>query len=166
MKLGEGEGHASLVTRAATLADLGPLVAGNIALARESEALHLDADTVRAGVRAVLERRAPGEYWVVETGGRVVAQLLITYEWSDWRNRIVWWIQSVYVIPERRRQGLFANLYRQIVRAARDAGAGGVRLYVEHENRNAQAVYAALGMDGERYRMYEAMFDEPEKGPR
>ena len=163
MKHRDGEGDEGLVTRVATLADIEPLVAGNIALARESEALHLDAGTVRAGVRAVLERRAPGEYWVVESAGRVVAQLLITYEWSDWRNRIVWWIQSVYVAPERRRQGLFAHLYRRIVRAAHDAGAGGVRLYVEHENRNAQAVYAALGMDGERYRMYEAMFDEPEK---
>ena len=165
MKHDDGEAPESFVTRTATLADLELLVAGNVALARESEALHLDADTVRKGVRAVLERRAPGEYWVVESEGCVVAQLLITYEWSDWRNRIVWWIQSVYVVPERRRQGLFAHLYRHVVRAARDAGAGGVRLYVEHENRNAQAVYAALGMDGERYRMYEAMFDEPERGP-
>jgi len=151
------------ICRVATPADLDALVAGNIALARETEGLLLDAPTVRAGVGAVLAGRASGTYHVIEVEGRVVAQLLITHEWSDWRNRMVWWIQSVYVPPERRGQGLFAHLYRYIVDAARAAGAAGVRLYVEHTNSRAQGVYTALGMQGGRYRVFEAMFDEPER---
>ncbi|MFQ5600055.1 MAG: GNAT family N-acetyltransferase [Candidatus Krumholzibacteriia bacterium] len=147
--------------RAAKQEDLDALVAGNIAMARETESLDLDAETVRSGVRAVLERSAPGSYRVVEEEGRVVAQLLLTYEWSDWRNRPVWWIQSVYVAPEARRRGLFKRLYGAVVEEARAAGVAGVRLYVERTNAAAQAVYEALGMDGGRYRVYEAMFDEP-----
>jgi GNAT superfamily N-acetyltransferase len=158
LKHRDGEGDEGLVTRVATLADFEPLVAGNIALARESEALHLDAGTVHAGVRAVLERRAPGEYWVVESAGRVVAQLLITYEWSDWRNRMVWWIQSVYVMPAERATRVFREIYAHIRRAAQAEGAGGLRLYVHTGNARAQAVYAAVGMNGEHYRVFEDMF--------
>ena len=89
--------------RVATRDDLQALVNGNIALARETEEFQLDPETVRAGVNAILEGRAPGRYYVLEDGGAVVAQLLVTYEWSDWRNCPVWWIASVYVAQERRR---------------------------------------------------------------
>ena len=155
-----GAGEARRV-RVATRLDLQSLVDGNVALAHESEALRLEPATVRAGVSAVLDGRVPGRYFVLEDGGIVVAQLLVTHEWSDWRNRPVWWIASVYVAPERRRQGLFAVLYRAVVDFARRAGAAGVRLYVDRNNHAAMRVYEALGMNGEHYTLYEDMFDAP-----
>lgn len=147
--------------RIATLRDLDALVSGNVRMALETERLTLDADTVRAGVRALLENQVPGTYWVVEEEGAVVAQLLVTHEWSDWRNRDMWWIQSVYVPPECRGRGLYRKFYAFVVGEAKRAGAGGVRLYVDASNERAQAVYSALGMDGGHYRVFERMFDEP-----
>ena len=147
--------------RLATLEDLDAIVAGNIALADESEGVRLDSRTLRDGVRALLEGEAPGRYWVAEFDGTVVGQLLITFEWSDWRNRMVWWIQSVYVAPTARRRGIFRALYQHAKREARAQGAGGLRLYVDVTNSRAQAVYAALGMNGEHYRVFEDMFEEP-----
>lgn len=156
-------GHAPLVNapsviRRAQIADLDTLVAYNLAMARETEGLELDRAVLRAGVRAVLEGQRPGLYFVVEMAGRVIAQLMITFEWSDWRNRDVWWIQSVYVSPEARRRGHYAALYRHVLAEAKDAGAGGVRLYVDRRNTRAQTTYAALGMNGDHYQVYEAMF--------
>jgi ribosomal protein S18 acetylase RimI-like enzyme len=149
--------------RAATTNDLEALVAGNIALAEETERVHLDADTLRAGILALLESRAPGRYWVAELDGLVVGQLLITFEWSDWRNRMVWWIQSVYVVPEARGRGVLRTLYGVARGEALAAGAGGLRLYVDTTNTRAQAVYAALGMNGDHYRVFEDMFAEPSR---
>ncbi len=116
---------------------------------------------MRLGVDAVLDGRVPGRYWMAEHEGRVVGQLLITYEWSDWRNRQVWWIQSVHVAREARRLGVFRALYAHVRGEAQAAGAGGLRLYVDDTNTRAQAVYAALGMNGGHYRVFEDMFDEP-----
>jgi GNAT superfamily N-acetyltransferase len=147
-----------LKVRPATHADLDAIVDANAALAEESERVHLDRETLRQGVRALLEARAPGNYWVAELNGRTVGQLLITYEWSDWRNALVWWIQSVYVVPEARNQGVFRVLYETARREALAAGAGGLRLYVDTSNTRAQAVYAALGMSGDHYRVFEDMF--------
>lgn len=152
-----------LVIRAARTSDLDILVAGNATMALETEQLRLDAATLAAGVAAVLEGRAPGQYWVAEHEGRVVGQLLITFEWSDWRNRQVWWIQSVHVDASARRLGVFRALYAHARREAQAAGAGGLRLYVDETNTRAQAVYAALGMRGGHYRVFEDMFDEPSK---
>jgi len=150
-----------MTIRPATLDDLDAIVAGNLALAEESENLRLDRETLRAGVRALLDGRAPGRYWVAESEGIVVGQLLITFEWSDWRNRMVWWIQSVYVAPAARRSGIFGALYRHARNEARLQGAGGLRLYVDVTNNRAQAVYAAVGMKGDHYRVFEDMFAEP-----
>lgn len=148
-----------LVTvRPAALDDLEFLVAGNVALARETENLELDVAVVRQGVRALLEERAPGRYWVAEHEGHSVGQTLTTYEWSDWRNRMVWWIQSVYVVPSARMHGVFGQLYTSIRKAAQREGAGGIRLYVDTTNARAQKVYAALGMNGDHYRVFEDMF--------
>jgi GNAT superfamily N-acetyltransferase len=133
-------------------------VAGNAALAEESEGVRLDVETLRQGILALLESRVPGRYFVAEGEGRVVGQLLITYEWSDWRNRMVWWIQSVYVVPEARQRGVLRALYDSARREALAAGAGGLRLYVDTRNTRAQAVYAALGMAGDHYRVFEDMF--------
>ena len=147
--------------RAAGLEDLDALVAGNVALAEESERVRLDVETLRHGIRALLESRAPGRYWVAEIDGQVVGQLLITFEWSDWRNRMVWWIQSVYVVPDLRGHGVFRALYDRARSEAQAAGAGGLRLYVDTTNTRAQAVYAAVGMNGDHYRVFEDMFVEP-----
>jgi GNAT superfamily N-acetyltransferase len=149
------------VIRAAELRDLEAIVAGNVALAEESEGLRLDRDTLRAGVRALLDGRAPGRYWLATRNASVIGQLLITFEWSDWRNRMVWWIQSVYVIPSARRRGVFRALYEHARREAQAEGVGGLRLYVDVTNSRAQSVYAALGMKGDHYRVFEDMFAEP-----
>lgn len=147
--------------RKATLLDLEALVQGNAAMGLETEGLQLDRDTLRRGVGKVLAGEAPGTYHVCEEEGRVVGQLLVTYEWSDWRDRIVWWIQSVYVHPEHRGRGIYRRLYESVLDAARGAGAGGVRLYVDARNTRAQSVYSALGMNGDHYRVFETMFQEP-----
>jgi len=144
--------------RPAEITDLDVLVAGNAALAEESERLRLDVGTLRQGILALLESRAAGRYFVAEHDGRVVGQLLTTYEWSDWRNRMVWWIQSVYVVPEARRRGVLRALYENARREALAAGAGGLRLYVDTTNTRAQAVYTKLGMTGDHYRVFEDMF--------
>ena len=148
----------ALHIRAATLADLDALVDGNAAMALDTEQLRLDPATLRAGVEAVLTHHAPGRYWVAEHEGRVVGQLLITYEWSDWRNADFWWIQSVYVRPEARRQGVYAALYREIEAQAQAAGACGIRLYVENDNQTAMRTYASLGMQDAHYRVMERSF--------
>ena len=153
----------ALHIRAATLADLDALVDGNAAMALDTEQLRLDPATLRAGVEAVLTHHAPGRYWVAEHEGRVVGQLLITYEWSDWRNRPVWWIQSVHVASDARRLGVFRALYAHARAEAVAARAGGLRLYVDETNTRAQAVYTAPGMNGGHSRVSEDMSDEPPK---
>lgn len=147
-----------VVIRPATLADLDFIVSSNVALAHETEDLALDTTVLREGVRALLERRVAGCYWIAEVDGRQAGETMVTYEWSDWRNRVVWWIQSVYVVPEARNLGVFKQLYSHIRDEAGRAGAGGVRLYVETRNVRAQQVYAALGMNGDHYRVFEDMF--------
>jgi len=149
--------------RPAGAQDLEWLVAGNLALAEETERMRLDEETLRRGIRALLESRAPGRYWVAELDGRVVGQLLITFEWSDWRNRMVWWIQSVFVAPDARGRDVLRTLYNTARREALAAGAGGLRLYVDTTNLAAQAAYAALGMNGDHYRVFEDMFAEPSR---
>jgi ribosomal protein S18 acetylase RimI-like enzyme len=144
--------------RAASPADLDFIVEANRMLAEETERVRLDVETLRAGVRALLDARAPGRYWLAERGGQVVGQLLITFEWSDWRNRMIWWIQSVYVVPAARRHGVFRSLYEHGRNEAVAAGAAGLRLYVDVTNTRAQAVYEAMGMNGGHYRVFEAMF--------
>ncbi len=145
----------ALSIREARAADLATLVDFNQRLARESEGKELDPATLARGVAAVLADRAKGFYLVAERDGRVVGQLMVTYEWSDWRNGDWWWFQSVYVAAEARRQGVFKALYEAIVARAKAAGAYGLRLYVENENRAAQATYAALGMKRARYQIFE-----------
>lgn len=152
-----------LTIRSARLTDLDALAAGNAEMALETEQLRLDPDRLRDGVRAVLDGRVAGQYWVAELDGAVVGQLLITYEWSDWRNRPVWWIQSVHVAATARRHGVFRGLYAHARAEALAAGAGGLRLYVDETNVRAQAVYESLGMNGGHYRVFEDMFDEPQK---
>jgi GNAT superfamily N-acetyltransferase len=146
--------------RAASATDLDAIVQANAALAAESERLQLDLASLREGVLKLLDGRAPGQYWVAELDGRFVGQLLITFEWSDWRNRIVWWVQSVYVRPEARGGGVFRALYDHARREAQKAGAAGLRLYVDTTNTRAQEVYSAVGMKSGHYNVFEDMFVE------
>src|SRR5687768_17535174 len=118
-----------LSVRPATIDDLEAIVTGNLKLAEESESVRLDPAVLRQGVAALLERRAPGQYWTAEENGRVVGQMLITHEWSDWRNRMVWWIQSVYVAADMRRRGVLKALYAHVRQEALASGVGGLRLY-------------------------------------
>ncbi|CAM1000387.1 N-acetyltransferase GCN5 [Rhodanobacter sp. Root179] len=144
-----------LQIRAAEPADLASLVQWNAAMAWETEQKQLDPAILARGVAGVFEQRQRGFYLVAERDGTAVASLLVTREWSDWRNGDFWWIQSVYVIPAARRGGVFRALYAEVERLAAAAGAVGLRLYVETENRHAQATYEGLGMQRCHYFMYE-----------
>jgi ribosomal protein S18 acetylase RimI-like enzyme len=136
-----------LTIRRATPADADVLVAFNAALAWETEHKRLRPDVLAAGVRGVFADPARGFYTVAEAGGEVVGQVMVTFEWSDWRNGWFWWVQSVYVRADARRGGVFRALYREVARqAAADPAVIGVRLYVERDNARAQATYRALGM--------------------
>jgi ribosomal protein S18 acetylase RimI-like enzyme len=152
-----------LILRRATRADAEVIARHNQALAWESEREKLSPDTAIRGVQAVLEDPHKGFYLVAETVGRIIGQLLITYEWSDWRNKTFWWIQSVYVRPEYRRQGIFRRLYREIGRLALAEGqVAGFRLYVAQTNRSAQATYRRLGMAAAKYVLFEENLSETE----
>jgi GNAT superfamily N-acetyltransferase len=147
-----------LQIRAAEPADLASLVQWNAAMAWETEQKRLDPAILARGVAGVFEQPQRGFYLVAERDGTAVASLLVTREWSDWRNGDFWWIQSVYVIPAARRGGVFRALYAEVERLAAAAGAVGLRLYVETENERAQATYAQLGMQRCPYWMYETDF--------
>ena len=145
--------------RRATLSDAAFIAESNIAMASETEGMALNEDVVRPGVAAVLANDSLGFYVVAEIDGNPAGQLMVTYEWSDWRNGLWWWIQSVYVRPEHRRKGVYTALHRHISEAAQAAGGVcGIRLYVEQENTIAQQVYQSLDMYRTRYHMYEVEF--------
>lgn len=144
--------------RAAEPRDAEALVEGNVQMAHETEGLALDRAVTAAGVRAALADPERGRYFVVEEAGpeaRVIGQLMITLEWSDWRNGWYWWIQSVWVHPAHRGRGAYRALHDHVVEAARNEGVRSVRLYVERENKRARAVYEALGMQKSHYELYE-----------
>ena len=150
----------SIVIREARPSDAEIIADYNSRLATESEGKRLDEETVAAGVCALIEQPQNGRYYVAERNGRLVGQLLITYEWSDWRNGLFWWIQSVYVESSNRRSGVFSNLYRHVVQLAEnDPGVCGIRLYVEEENARAQRTYDALGMRNTGYQVMEVEFE-------
>ena len=144
--------------RAARPADAEAIAAFQAAMARETESLELDLPTVRRGVAAVFADPSKGRYFVADEGAGPVASLLITYEWSDWRDGVVWWIQSVFVTPEARGRKVYSGLYAFVQALAwKDERVRGLRLYVEKKNLAAQKVYAALGMSGEHYTVFERM---------
>ncbi len=149
----------TVIIRPATSTDMPIITEFNCRLAEESENKQLDQDTVIAGVTALLDSADRGRYYVAEIDSEVIGQLLITYEWSDWRNGLLWWIQSVYVAPSYRRSGVFSSLYKTVSDLARDDPAVcGLRLYVEEENERAQSTYASLGMSRTRYEVMELDF--------
>ncbi|KAF8068388.1 hypothetical protein HT031_002077 [Scenedesmus sp. PABB004] len=158
--------------RQATIDDLAVIVQNNLAMAKETEGLDLDPEVVTRGTRAALSGAAHATYYLAERGpavgagdvesrisSTVLAQLMITYEWSDWRDGVVWWIQSVYVDPGHRRQGCFTQLYDHVRHAARAAGAVGLRLYADVGNARAHAAYERLGMTS-HYKVFEELFTD------
>lgn len=124
-------------------------------MAWETERLMLRDDLITEGVKAVFRDKAKGQYYVAESGGKIIASLLITSEWSDWRNAFVWWFQSIYVLPSFRRQGVFKAMYRFVRDEALKNNIAGLRLYVEKNNIAAQKAYEKLGMNSEHYSMFE-----------
>ena len=149
----------SLRVRAARPGDLESLVDFNCRLARETEDHELDPATVRRGLSRLFDNPAAGFYTVAELEGRVVGCLLITFEWSDWRDGWLWWIQSVYVEAAARRRGVFRQLFEHVrAKAETDGDVRGLRLYVERENGRAQATYASMGLEEAPYKLYERFF--------
>lgn len=147
----------TIVVRLARAGDVALMVRWAEAMAQETEDKKLDTATVTRGIEAGLADPARACYYLAERGGEPAGTLMITPEWSDWRNAWWWWIQSVYVPPEHRRHGVFGTLYRH-VHALAEARSDicGLRLYVEHENVAAQRTYELLGMQDSHYRLYEA----------
>jgi ribosomal protein S18 acetylase RimI-like enzyme len=148
---------SAMKIRKARLTDAAIIADFNSRLAWETEKLRLDPQTIQRGVLAALKDARKGTYFVAEHEGDVVGQLLITYEWSDWRNGNFWWIQSVYVAAEHRQAGVFRALFAHVQKLAltrRDVC--GLRLYVEENNDRAQRTYTKLGMLKTHYEIFEA----------
>ncbi|HRY97896.1 MAG TPA: GNAT family N-acetyltransferase [Bacteroidales bacterium] len=147
-----------LVIRPALREDAPAITAFQLAMAQETEGLELRSDTLAQGVSAVFDDPSKGTYFVAENGGLILSSLMVTPEWSDWRNGWVWWIQSVYVLPEWRGRGVYKAMYLHIQEQVLGrTDILGIRLYVDQRNTVAGKVYARLGMNGDHYALYEWM---------
>ena len=146
----------NLTIRKASESDADSIIQFNIAMAMETEGKTLKRDEIEPGVQALFKKPEYGFYIVAVADGKLVGSLMVTFEWSDWRNGVIWWIQSVYVIPEFRRNGVYRSMYSKIKKMAdREPDVQGFRLYVEKENIAAQKTYGALGMEETQYKMFE-----------
>lgn len=141
--------------RRATQDDTQVIAEFNIAMAKETEDMQLDPSTVLAGVQALVANPQLGFYLVATNNSDVVGVLMVTNEWSDWRNGVFWWIQSVFVRSDFRRQGIYRSLYEKVQELSSNDNVCGYRLYVEKDNNSAQQTYKKLGMSETHYRMYE-----------
>ncbi len=149
-----------LKIRKAIPSDVSSIAHFQLEMALETESLVLDREILTSGIKAVFESPEKGSYFIAEMDGITAGSLLITYEWSDWRCKTIFWIQSVYVLPAFRRQGIYAALYNHIRQlAGAQNEVGGIRLYVDKSNLTAQKTYNAMGMNGEHYQVYEWMKD-------
>jgi ribosomal protein S18 acetylase RimI-like enzyme len=148
----------AIQVREAIESDLSVILGFQVAMAKETESLDLDQNTLARGIQSLLQDPAKGKYYVALLDSRVIGCLMITYEWSDWRNGLVLWIQSVYVDGSFRGQGVYKNLYEHIKSIAMaDKEIKGIRLYVDTANGAAQEVYRRLGMNGDHYQVFEWM---------
>lgn len=144
--------------RLASKDDANALVEFNQAMALETEGKTLDSSILQNGVEAVFKSTDRGFYVVADDDGKIAGGLMVTFEWSDWRNSWFWWIQSVYILPEFRGRKIYSSMYDFVKKLANENGnVCGFRLYVEHDNKNAQKVYEKLGMEISHYQMYEEM---------
>ena len=142
--------------RTAQPADAASLIDFNQAMAKETESKHLDNSVLSRGVNKVFLDSNKGFYVVAEEAGEIIGGLMVTYEWSDWRDGWFWWIQSVYILPTARGRGLYRQMYEFVKDRAREKGdVCGFRLYVETDNTHAQSVYEKFGMSASHYLMYE-----------
>ena len=144
-----------LFIREARIIDADKIIGFQKKMAKETEDMSLDHEVINQGVYAVFADPAKGKYYVAEDNSEVIGSLLITNEWSDWRNSFVWWFQSVYIEKSYRRRGIFKMMYNHIKENAINNGIAGLRLYVEVENTTAQKTYEAMGMSSSHYKMYE-----------
>ena len=149
------ETDSQVEIRPGTLADVSAIATFQLAMAEETEGKTLDMEVVVPAVEAVFHDPSKGHYFVAELEREVIGGLLVTFEWSDWRNFNIWYIQSVYVSADHRGKGVFKQLYHAVMESAEAEGVGMVRLYVEHENHVAQATYEKLGMSRLPYHMYQ-----------
>ena len=154
----------TLKIRDATPEDEASIASFNSRMAEETEGRSLDPGLINPGVGALLADPGKGRYWLACDDQVIVGQIMVTYEWSDWRNGMLWWIQSVYIHPDYRRQGVFSSLYRHVESMARaDSDVCGIRLHVEDSNTRAQATYLALGMCNPGYQVMEVDFRKSEE---
>lgn len=144
--------------RRAVVDDAQAIADFNIQMAQETEGIELIPEVIRVGVEAMISNPQMGFYLVVEEEGEIAASLMVTTEWSDWRNGLFWWIQSVFVRPQNRRQGLYRQMYQCVkLMAEQESNVCGFRLYVEHDNQAAQSTYRSLGMAETPYTLYEEL---------
>jgi GNAT superfamily N-acetyltransferase len=143
------------LVRPATLSDADVLAEHNRRMALETESRDLPPAIIGAGVKAILEDAAKGFYLVAQSGSEVIGNLMVTYEWSDWRNGNIWWIQSVYVRPEHRGKGVFRKLFSHIHQLAKARQVRELRLYADQANVNAHRVYEQLGMRQSHYILFD-----------
>ena len=151
--------NLSIQIREGRLEDVPVIVEYNQRMAMETEGKKLGSETVTEGVKQGLLQPEKCRFFVAETQERVVGQAMITYEWSDWRDGLFWWVQSVHVEPEFRRCGVFRSLYAKVKERALSNGCVcGCRLYVEQDNEIAQATYRQLGFKENNYKFFEEMY--------
>ena len=160
MSLGGKKDIGEVRVRRAVPEDLESIVRFNAAMALETEGKVLDAEKLQEGVAAVFQCQGLGFYCVAEVAGQAVGQLMITTEWSDWRNSYYWWIQSVYVDADHRRRGVYRTLHSFVAAEAREKGdVQGLKLYVDRDNKRAQSVYTSLKMSHSNYDLWEIDFE-------
>jgi GNAT superfamily N-acetyltransferase len=146
----------SISIRPGTPADAAKIMEAQISMARETENLSLDPAVVERGVRGVFEKPERGTYWIAEIDSQIAGMLLVVNEWSDWRNRYVWWIHSVYTWRAFRGRGVYKALYQHLKNLVEnDENLAGLRLYVERDNARAQSVYRKMGMRDDHYALFE-----------
>ena len=147
-----------IIVREAIAKDIPVLIQFQKNMAWETEKVTLDDATVQLGIQNLFADPAKGKYYVAEEHGTIIGCLMTTFEWSDWRNGNVLWIQSVYIDQSSRGKGVYKKLYEHIQQLVnQDAGLRGIRLYVDKTNKSAQHVYQKLGMNGEHYQVFEWM---------
>jgi len=142
--------------RPAVSADINKLIEFQLAMAQETEGINLDKKTVERGIRAVLNDIQKARYFVAEDGKELIGCFMVTPEWRDWRAGYFIWLQSVYVLPQNRKQGVFKEMFAYLKDVvSNNSDYRGIRLYVDRENQKAQKTYAKSGMESTNYELYE-----------
>lgn len=147
--------NINFVVSRGEVCDIDTIVQFQADMAMESEGCVLNKEKVTKGVTAAMLDDSKGIYWVAKYEGKTIGSLMITREWSDWNNEWYWWIQSVYVTPEYRKQGVYKAMYQKVKDAAKENNVSQIRLYADKTNLSAQKAYQSLGMHKSHYLMFE-----------